>query len=216
MNNDVDKSGSVFNSTLPPRDSDILFGANTEDWQLNACISHWGNADFAYKAGFRVAAIQLTERMCDNPSSQDCIVYPIVYLYRHHIELALKNVIRLSAQLLDQSISNNQLRTHDLSRLWQVVRAKLNPICRLAEMPQLPKADIDGIDSYMRQLNNLDPSGESFRYAHRNDASPSLRPDLLHINLRMFAIHMEKLADYLDGLENWLDLLVSGRNQTYG
>lgn len=213
-----DPTETIFNTSPPPRAADVLFGTSTEDWPLNACIQHWGEVDHAYKAGFRRAAFQLAERMCDRPHNQDSVVYPIVYLYRHHVELMLKDIFRLAVELLNLPISGGQekhLRRHDLGQLWSMIRPMLNPVCDLAGVDRLPAADLAGIDAYMRQLNERDPRGESFRYARSRDATRTLGTDLVHINIRWFAIHMEKLADYLDGLENWLGMLVDGRNEAY-
>jgi len=207
---------SIFTSTPPPRVGDILFGPNKDDWSLNACIQHWGEVDYAYKAGFRRAAFQLVEKMCEQPINQDLIVYPVVYLYRHHIELVLKDVFRLAANLLDVSISGSQIKhlgRHDLAQLWIMIRPMLDPVCKMAGEDPLPTADLEGIDAYMRQLNEHDPRGESFRYARSRDETRSLNADLVHINIRSFAIQMEKLADYLQGLEHWLGMLVDGRNE---
>lgn len=214
----TDETESVFGSSPPPRARDVLFGASSEDWPLNACIQHWGEVNYAYKAGFRRAALQLTERMCEQPVDQDSIVYPIVYLYRHHVELMLKDIFRLTADLLEISVSGSQVKhlgRHDLAQLWSMVRPMLDPVCKLVGSDLLPSADLDGIDAYMRQLNAHDPRGESFRYARSRDATRTLGADLVHINIRSFAIQMEKLADYLDGLENWLAMLIDGRNETY-
>ena len=57
-------------------------------------------------------------------------------------------------------------------------------------------------NSYILQLHKHDPDGTRFRYSTtkskgRKTQLPSL-PDLKHINIRDFAIAMEKLADYLD------------------
>jgi len=86
-------------------------------------------------------------------------------------------------------------------------------VCKMAGEDPLPTADLEGIDAYMRQLNEHDPRGESFRYARSRDETRSLNADLVHINIRSFAIQMEKLADYLQGLEHWLGMLVDGRNE---
>ncbi|WP_037406447.1 hypothetical protein [Shinella sp. DD12] len=212
----TDKAESVFNKSPPPRADDVLFGPNPEDWRLNACIEHWGEVDYAYKAGFRRAAFQLTERMCERPIDQDSIVYPIVYLYRHHVELMLKDIFRLASDLCEVQISGSQkdhLGRHDLAKLWSLIRPLLDPVCKIAGSSSLPVADLDGIDAYMSQLNDHDPRGESFRYARSRDATRTLGTDLVHINIRSFAIQMEKLADYLAGLENWLRILVDGRNE---
>jgi hypothetical protein len=32
---------------------------------------------------------------------------------------------------------------------------------------------------------------------------PSLKPELKLVNIRLFAVAMEKLADYLEGIESW-------------
>ncbi|USJ28606.1 hypothetical protein [Ensifer adhaerens] len=213
-----DATESVFNASPPPRATDVLFGSSIEDWPLNACIQHWGEVDHAYKAGFRRAAYQLAAQTCERPHHQDSVVYPIVYLYRHHVELMLKDIFRLAANLLDAPISGSQekrLGQHDLARLWSLIRPMLAPICDLAGAEHLPAEDLDGIDAYMRQLNERDPRGESFRYARSRDATRTLGADLVHINIRWFAIYMEKLADYLDGLEDWLGMLVDGRDTAY-
>jgi len=75
-------------------------------------------------------------------------------------------------------------------------------------------ADIEGIDSYVRQLHEHDPDGQRFRYATvkiqrsgaRNDPAargPSLSPELKLVNIRAFAGAMEKLADYLERVDGW-------------
>ncbi|CUX70554.1 MULTISPECIES: hypothetical protein [Agrobacterium] len=212
----TDEAGSIFNSSPPPHVDDILFGPNSEDWHLNACITHWGEVDYAYKAGFRRAALQLTTQMCEQPIDQDSVVYPIVYLYRHHVELVLKDIFRLAADLCEVPLSGSQkdhLGRHDLGKLWSLIRPLLDPACRIGGESCLPVADLDGIDAYMRQVNDHDPRGESFRYARSRDSTRTLSPELVHINIRSFAIHMEKLADYLGGLENWLGMLVDSRNE---
>ena len=87
----ADDEESVVGTSPPPRKSDVLFGSGT-DWQANACVN--GIDDLAaYQNGYRRAALHLAEYVCDAGRGQDFLVYPIVYLYRHHIELTLKSII---------------------------------------------------------------------------------------------------------------------------
>ena len=54
------------------------------------------------------------------------LIYPIVYLYRHHIELALKSLISLSGSLLDRLLGETDQKTigrHDLADLWKLKTA---------------------------------------------------------------------------------------------
>jgi hypothetical protein len=139
------------------------------------------------------------------------IIYPIVYLYRHHAELVLKGIIKCASGLLDRALTKDDERAlggHGLLELWQAARPLLDPVCNLASNPPFPASDLEGVDSYISQIHEHDPKGESFRYATRkakgaNRPAPSLNPDLKLVNIRVFAIAMEKLADYLEGIESW-------------
>ena len=74
-------------SHLPP-----LF-SRAEDWQNNACISAFCGSEFAYAEGYRLAANALVEHTGGTSRDLDFLIYPTVFLYRHHLELVLKQVI---------------------------------------------------------------------------------------------------------------------------
>ena len=74
-------------------------------------------------------------------------------------------------------------------------------MCELAGNAAFPLNDLEGIDSYIRQLHENDPDGQRFRYAKTTKHGPSLRPELTQINIRDFALALEKLSDYLDAIE---------------
>ena len=218
-----DESESVIVSLHPPRAADVLFGPG-EDYDANACISHWIEVDYVYTSGFRRAGSRLAQHVCETGSDQDVLVYPIVYLYRHHIELILKAIIGIAASLLDRELTEGDHRVlggHGLSRLWDIARPMLNPVCALVPNPPFPDDDLEGIDSYIRQLHEHDPDGQRFRYAttkpkrsdRRGTAAgiPSLSQDLKLVNIRAFAHALENLAGYLEGIEGWFGDLVDAK-----
>jgi hypothetical protein len=209
----MDEKESVVGRLPPPRKEDVLFRPDAH-WVTNACITHRGDQAWVYGNGFRSAAQRLALQVCDAPSEQDFLIYPIVYLYRHHIELALKQTLTGASALLDRELSkddNKALQGHGLSELWQVVRPLLDAVCEAVDNPVFPAKDLEGIDSYVRQLHEHDPDGQRFRYATtkiRNSAGnrvngPSLDSELKLINIGVFAEAMEKLADYLQGIDIW-------------
>jgi len=210
----TEKGKSIFGHTPAPRAQDVLF-CGGRDWQLNACINWYGSGD-AYKSGFRSAANQLALEACKIRSEQDIIIYPIAYLYRHHIELVLKDIFLMAASLLRLETTNSQknaLMRHNLLKIWNYVIPLLAPICELAGEEPLPQEDIEGISSYIRQINDYDSGGNSFRYARELNGARSLPENLALINIQDFAIGMEKLSDYLGGLESWIDGLVDETNK---
>lgn len=212
-----DEDKSVIGRLPPPCETDVLFGPG-EDSQTNACVNYSHDEGWVYLAGFRRAGLLLAEHVCESGSDQDVLVYPIMYLYRHHAELVLKSLIETSAALLSLELSksdrNSMDGSHKLSDLWEIAKPLLNPVCALVDNPPFPEADLKGIDSYIRQIHEHDPDGQRFRYAtakvkragsRKGPAArvPSLRQDLRLINIRAFAIAMEKFANYLEGIDSW-------------
>lgn len=217
-----DDEESVGGSLPAPSKGDILFGPGAES-QTNACIAQW-DADWAYSDGFRRAALYLAEKVCESGSDQDKLIYPIVYLYRHNTELVLKAIMKSASRLLDRTISEPESKTlgrHDLWELWQMVKPFLDPVCERAGDTPFTAADMEGVESYIKQIHEHDPDGQRFRYATtaarkggRPVASkPSLSPDLRLVNVRILAVAMEKLADYLDGIEAWFGDLEDAKRE---
>ncbi len=210
---------SVFDIGSAPRKSDKLFRSD-DDWQNNACIAQW-DQEYAYSSGYKAAAFSLAQKVCESHREQDILVYPIVYLYRHYVELILKEITVIASALLDKELTEQELKAldrHQLNELWSNLQPMLNPICQLVQETGYPIEDMEGIESYINQLHEHDPDGQRFRYAtikqgkkKSRDAlkrEASLREDLPHINIRVFANCMEKLAEYLDHMEGWFsDLL---------
>jgi hypothetical protein len=215
----TDDKESVVGTSAPPRKSDVLFGSGG-DWQTNAAV-HTVLGATAYQDGYRNAALHLAEYVCGAGRGQDFLVYPIVYLYRHHIELTLKSIIKAAAFVVDHTLTQIEqdtlVRSHDLAKLWNLARPMLSPACELGGESSLPQTDLEGIDSYIDQLHQHDPDGQRFRYwtirgkGQKPATLPSLPNYLIHINIRNFADGMEKLADYLEAFDNEIGDLIDAK-----
>ena len=186
----------------PPRKGDKLFRGDLRDWKNNACLRN--GDEYAYREGYRRGAQILVRAVEETQSDQDLLVYPIVFLYRHHIELALKRVIKRAPYLIERALTkveSDHLVDHRLDLLWQDFKPMAKAITEAAGWEELPFEDVEGIDDYIRQLCEVDPRSYSLRYAHSKKGDPSLPETLTHINLRHFGELMERLANYLYGLE---------------
>ena len=138
---------SVVDALPPPRKSDVLFGSGA-DCQANACVNGGIEEEWFYRKGYRRAALQLAKFACEAGREKNFLVYPIVYLYRHHIELTLKSIIDSAAFVIDYTLTEKDLDTlgrHDLAKLWNLARPMLNPACGLGGSPALPPDDLEGI-----------------------------------------------------------------------
>jgi hypothetical protein len=89
----------------------------------------------------------LVEHVIEHERDQDYLVYPIIFLYRHHIELALKNIIRRSPYVIDRALTHSErkhLNTHRLDILWQDLKPMFAAVCKEAGWGKLDSADEEG------------------------------------------------------------------------
>jgi hypothetical protein len=189
----------------PPRKGDRLFRHDLPDDYYNACLNpSWGDADHGYTEGYRRGARLLVEHVVEHQRNQDYLVYPIIFLYRHHIELALKNILRRVPYLLDRELTQpeeSHLNKHRLDLLWQDLRLMINAVGATAGWGPFNPAELEGIDEHITQLSAMDPDSYAFRYTRSKKGNPALPPDVKLINLRHFAEMIERLGDALDGLD---------------
>ena len=89
----------------PPRKGDRLFRDDLSDYHNNACLSLGGDP-FPYAEGYRRAAEILVHYVNDNGQDQDFLVFPILFLYRHHLELAMKRIIGRLPRLLNRELTS--------------------------------------------------------------------------------------------------------------
>src|SRR5262249_34936851 len=105
---------------LPPRKGDALFRDDLRDKLNNACLG-WGG-QHCYTEGYRRGAQRLVEYVVKTHFDQDYLVYPIIFLYRHHVELALKGIILETANIIGHPLTHEEkknLGKHRLDLLWQ-------------------------------------------------------------------------------------------------
>ena len=108
--------------------------------------------------GYGEAAGTLIEQAMAGDAPHDLVVYPIVMLYRHHIELLIKHLYLLTGLELGED-TNYKVRWHDLTSLWLVVRERLP---RVPEMGAIENVKV--IDLVVGSYSEADERATTFRY----------------------------------------------------
>ncbi|MCU1336045.1 MAG: hypothetical protein JWO19_1626 [Bryobacterales bacterium] len=67
------------------------------------------------------------------------------------------------------------------------------------------QSESEGIDSYVKQLSEIDPQAQAFRYPRDKRGNASLDKAPEYINIAVFAEHMEQLCTSLDALDSYFD-----------
>jgi hypothetical protein len=202
-----------ISETLPelppaPEADDVLFAFDSRDPMANACLNISWRPDLFYSSGYLEGARQLVHHVLRTHSDQDMLIFPIVFLYRHHVELLLKRLLMVTSSVVNKSLSAAEvkhLRKHRIDLLWNDVKQTLYASCRGASAAPPTKENVAGVDSYVKQLTNVDRDSQSFRYPTSNEGSATLS-GLTRINIRTFAERMESLCNFLGSIEGNLQL----------
>jgi hypothetical protein len=148
-----------------------------------------------YSDGFLRAGNRLVEGSTHS-AIEDALIYPIVYLYRHHLELELKGLIAYYVTRLPCSKEEKQSKTkklthgHSLKRFWNSVR-ELYPICA-QEMLEATNA----FQHLLFELDSYDPSSQAARYPMDNLDKPTLS-NLHLVDLDHLKSAVNKMSHYL-------------------
>jgi hypothetical protein len=207
--------------TSPPRTSitpvDLSKSVNRQG--NVACITWVKNRGVMYREGFRrLAGIGVEYIMGErrNRREEDILVYPILYCFRHDLELTLKEIIYSASYLQDRKEPKLR-KLHDLSYLWNRARPLINAVYEGHDTTALePLAQI------IAQLHEMDPGGESFRYSHHFGADLTLKVKRgngdvnEYIAIDTVALVMKDAHALLRGITEGISVYVEQKQQAQG
>lgn len=175
--------------TLPwPDDSTAVFRAGEPSRNL-AWIPQSAAQWHCYADGYREAADRLYQSWRE--SSNDLLIFPLVFVFRHYTELRLKELLQSAAELLD--LPPNWRCKHRIKNLWLRLRALLQRI-----EPKGSNRDLVNAERLLLELAARDPISMEFRYPEDNDGKRHLA-DLQRIDVVNFYTAMSQLSGLLDG-----------------
>ena len=162
---------------------------------MNACVGRNGwPADFGrYARGYFIAGRWIIAAAVEESMEVDLIVYPLVMTYRQGVEAMLKQL----AATISYLCANEQTwyKTHDLIDNWGIAKKHLPEI-------NVPKSEIDEADAIIKDLVEIDPKGEVFRYPISRNEEPHLDRTSL-INILSFGEGIERLATFFESCTDW-------------
>lgn len=176
----------------------ICFGPG-EPPHLDACVD-WvlgqpASGAQLYSYGYRRAAEALFDHVggCQR-MSPDYIIFPLAFLWRHHLELALKNVIASGREL--QGENPTFPAHHRLRDLWNTAKAYV-VVYGDPEAPELAN-----VESNISEFERIDPEAIGFRYPRdRSGSSPALVNPPSTINLASLQESMVAISNLLDAVD---------------
>ena len=173
---------------------------------------------YVYIRGFKEAAQRLS-KTCETILDRNTLVFPIVFNYRHYLELQLKlilNYLNSYVPLDKEGDSKNILESHNLHELWKEIKGLKG---KLEQNDQRfvfdPKWDIKKVEQCIQDFHSVDARSFAFRYpTKRKTGEPSI-PDLSHINIKNFLERMDEVAVILDDIDNKIAIAIDYRNENF-
>lgn len=164
----------------------------------------------AFAAGYCQAGHTVAARIAGLPHCPDYEGYPVLFLYRHALELYLKAIVYRGAKLLklisDEKVDTEKLfGSHGLARLLPAVKAIFKEMQWNFDGSGL--RSLNDFENFIRDLDKLDFRGDAFRYPITTGGNACL-PMHFVVNVVEFSERMDLLMNFLEGAaelirENW-------------
>lgn len=185
--------------TIPyrsPKKGDRLLRATT-DWDRG--VEFAADPEFRHVQiwnGYMTAGEALIDDLRDNNHDRHALIYPILFTYRHGVELAMKWIIAMYGDRTPAEIAH-----HDLWQLWKLCRAVIDSAGQ-------DDGSIDIVEKIVKDFHDLDGSALAFRYGiDKNLRPPRLPTGLFDVeNIRNV---MKGVAHFFDGCDGMLSDLAN-------
>lgn len=181
-----------------PKAGDRLFAQSYHQHE-NADLNLFGfSRTWRMTSGYKMAADLMVERAAGNYHDKDLLVFPIIFNYRHFIELSLKSLIADYGPAVGVDAN---WKSHDLLVLWQT----LQQIFELYGVDDPDDTDAV-VEQMITEFAKVDPGSFSFRYPRDRNGNPI---PLAHdaVDLAIMADTMKALEGYFSGCDGYLDSL---------
>ena len=157
-----------------------------------------------YTAGFKRSVEILLENV-KSTYEVNTVIFPILFLYRHYVELSLKEVIGYGRYL--DGNSKTPTGGHNLEILWKEARAYIES--HISEMTNAE--ELNRIEILINEIHSIDPSSEGSRYPFVKKKKDKGRhiPFPLNtapISLNEFCVKTKEVFEFLEKATNFLSV----------
>jgi len=197
----------LTNSTPWPEKGDSIFSP-PEDWRVNVCFHFTHDKLHLYANGYRYAAETLIDSILSEGEAKgngDAKVYPILFLYHHHLELRLKEII-FRGNRLNHS-SDDFPKHHRILDIWFEAKKLLLQLNENAD-----KTPLNVVEKVIKELASVSNDAEGYRYPMDKNGNIHLK-DIDILNLGVLKNTMDKVTSFFDAVETQVSVYLDTKNE---
>jgi len=166
--------------------------------KTNADIGWMSSKSPFYNSGYLLAAEELVKGFDERPTNEkDSLVFPIVFLYRQHIELTLKDIIGTIDRKLSETEKRKALERHKLLNLWDLAITQYETFISNRNISLVFTEKIKKERDIVKQFNQTDEDSFSFRFA-TDKKGKNLLEGIDYISIKNFREQIALVLSYLD------------------
>lgn len=163
---------------------------SAKDWGKGVTFTQCATSRHVYIwSGYMQAAEALIASCANDPPTRELLVYPILFTYRHGIELAMKWLIVNYGRYA--SVEIGDVDHHNLWQLWKICRQVIR------EVGGQEDAASSVVEQLIKDFHDLDKSAIAFRYSEAKNGMLIRLPD--------GAIDLENVRDVMEGVGHFFD-----------
>lgn len=178
---------AVDDAPLFPSPGDKLFPAASV---ASTSARSTGQSWYDYTTGYKEAADVLVAHIETTARGYAKLRYPILFLYRHHLELVVKGLIRECCSSLGRDADSP--KHHFLDQLWRRCVQLLREIS-----PAASASEINETTRLFDELCKIDPASNAFRYPEDRSGNESV-PPAIDVDLSGVRDVVERISFFLD------------------
>ena len=182
-----------FNERWPTK-GDRIFSPGRHAWPANSI----GERSYRLGIGYKLAGDTLVQNFLGQRNDHDNLIYPILFCYRHYIEITLKGIVAEHGPWVTVTPPK---KDHNLADLWKLF---LQVAAKYYNDPESEAAQ--AVSSCIDELSQFDRNSVAFRYATEGK-SGALIP------LEFGSIDLISLRDVMNGISNFLECAELDFNQ---
>ena len=200
----------IFGSIDPsecvlPEKGDILIKKPSDYRNLSIINRSTRLSNFMMPEAYYTIAIEALHKMREmqDNSVKDSIIYPILYNFRHYLEIIMKDSIR-NFKIAHKEITSQQIGyegDHSLLKTWN----KLKHYISFSE--NAVTEDFKSFEKLINEINRIDDQSFSFRYSYKaakkiEKICEPIFKDMIDVDLENLEKVMKKMHRFIEGISD--------------
>lgn len=185
-----------------PETNDVLLKKPTQYNNLSIINRNKKLSEFLIPEGYYSIVLDTLKRIRNttNNAEKDSLIYPLLYNFRHYLELIMKDAIR-NFRITRDEINQSQIgykKVHSLLSIWNKLKTYID---------DTESNECIAFGKLIEELHNIDPNSFSFRYSYKGNVDPdaALEPvfnNRIDVDIENLEKVIKKMHRFIEGIND--------------